>query len=176
MKTKKLSELAGTIRSKNAGVNQVIFDIIFRDKETYEKVRKTQVLTEGLARFFDIPLQRISDFVEFDPGNAIKFTLYRSLPCGSLGDWDILGCQQYGPLLDLLRPAIDTSALRASDPDRVFEEPFLLIRWLVSGWSVYADVAKAALRLRLLRQRGLSQLLSARRASLLSGTVFQERE
>ena len=31
MNTRKLSELAKTIRSKNAGVNKITFDIIFRD-------------------------------------------------------------------------------------------------------------------------------------------------
>ena len=101
MATKKLSELAGTIRSKNAGVNHVTFDIIFPNAETYQKVRRTRALTKDrVATFFGVPEMRISEFVEFDPGNAIKFTLFRSLPCGSPGDWDILGCQQYGPLLD----------------------------------------------------------------------------
>lgn len=105
MKTKKLSELAGTIRSKNAGVNQITFDIIFHNAEIYRKVKKGGVLTrESVAQFFGIPLERISDFVEFDMGNAIKFTLYRALPSGSPGDWDILGCQQYGPLLNVEIP------------------------------------------------------------------------
>jgi len=40
MGTKKLSELAGTIRSKDAGVNMITFDIIFGNSETYEKVKK----------------------------------------------------------------------------------------------------------------------------------------
>ena len=40
----------------------------------------------------------------FEVGNAIKFTIYRLRPSGSPGDWDILGCQQYGPLLDLEIP------------------------------------------------------------------------
>ena len=31
MSTQKLSELAKTIRSKNAGVNKITFDIIFRE-------------------------------------------------------------------------------------------------------------------------------------------------
>lgn len=98
----KLSELATTIRSKNAGVNQITFDIIFRDKETYERTVRSGVITkESMARFFSMPLERISDFVTFDPANAIKFTIYRTRPNGSPGDWDILGCQQYGPLLDL---------------------------------------------------------------------------
>ena len=102
---KKLYDLAGTIRSKNAGVNQVTFDIIFPDAQTYEKVKKTKALTrESIAGLFHIPPGRISDFVEFDRGNAIKFTIYRQVPGGSPGDWDILGCQQYGPLIDFEIP------------------------------------------------------------------------
>jgi hypothetical protein len=31
----KLSEIAKTIRSKNAGVDKVTFDVIFRDRGTY---------------------------------------------------------------------------------------------------------------------------------------------
>ncbi len=101
----KLSELANTIRSKNAGVNQVTFDIIFSDKEKYERTVKSGVITrEKIARYFSIPPERISDFVEFDVANAIKFTIYRSRPNGSPGDWDVLGCQQYGPLLDIEIP------------------------------------------------------------------------
>ena len=99
----KLSELATTIRSKNAGVNQITFDVIFPDRETYRRVVRSRVLTrESVARYFGIPLERISDFVEFEVANAIKFTLYRLRPGGSPGDWDILGCQQYGPLLEIL--------------------------------------------------------------------------
>ena len=101
MAARKLSELAGTIRSKNAGVNQITFDIIFGDEKTYRKVLKSGALTkEAVASLYGINLDRISSFVEFDPANAIKFTIYRLVPSGSPGDWDILGCQQYGPLLD----------------------------------------------------------------------------
>jgi hypothetical protein len=98
----KLSELASTIRSKNAGVNQITFDIIFPDKERYQRAVKSGALTKDkVAKLFGIPLERISDFVTFDVGNAIKFTIYRLRPSGSPGDWDILGCQQYGPLLEI---------------------------------------------------------------------------
>ena len=101
----KLYDLASTIRSKNAGVNQVTFDIIFPDAARYERVRASKAITkETIARLFNIPLSRISDFIEFDPANAIKFTLYRSRPNGSPGDWDVLGCQQYGPLLEVEIP------------------------------------------------------------------------
>ena len=104
-KFKKLSELATTIRSKNAGVNQITFDIIFSDKEIYNKVKSSKAVTkEAIAKLYGIKESRISDFVEFDVANAIKFTVYRLIPGGSPGDWDILGCQQYGPLLDVQIP------------------------------------------------------------------------
>jgi hypothetical protein len=105
MKTQKLSELAKTIRSKNAGVDLITFDIIFREKATYERVKRSGVLTrDSVCRLYRIPPARISDFVLFDPGNAIKFTIYRQRPSGSPGDPDIFGAQQYAPLLDIEVP------------------------------------------------------------------------
>ena len=102
MNTKKLSELAQTIRSKNAGVNQVTFDIIFSDQSVYERVKAAGRLSRSeIAALFGIEPERISEFVEFDVARAVKFTLFRTLPNGSPGDWDVLGCQHYGPLMDL---------------------------------------------------------------------------
>ncbi|WP_366922191.1 DUF4387 domain-containing protein [Metallumcola ferriviriculae] len=102
---KKLSDLAKTIRSKNAGTDKVTFDIIFREKENYELVKSSQVLTEEtVARLFNIPIDMISDFVHFDPAYAIKFTIYRPTPSGGPGERDIFGCQQYPPLLDIEVP------------------------------------------------------------------------
>ncbi len=101
----KLAEIASIVRSKNAGVNQITFDIIFPDATSYRRVLASGAVTrESVARLYRIPQSRISDFVTFDAANAIKFTLYRLRPSGSPGDWDILGCQQYGPLLDLEVP------------------------------------------------------------------------
>ncbi len=105
MKTQRLSALAKTIRSKNAGVNLITFDIIFAERATYDRVKRARVLTrETMCKLYGIPHKRISDLVEFDPGNAIKFTLYRLRPSGSPGDPDIFGAQQYAPLLDVEVP------------------------------------------------------------------------
>jgi len=103
--TKKLSELAKTIRSKNAGVDLITFDVIFTNRDVYERVKRARVLTrESVCKLYGIPDSRIADFVEFDPGNAIKFTIYRERPSGSPGDPDIFGAQQYAPLLDIEVP------------------------------------------------------------------------
>jgi hypothetical protein len=98
----KLSQIAKTVRSKNAGVDKITFDVIFPDRESYDMVRRSRALTrETVAGLYRIPDSRISDFVEFAPANAIKFTIYRERPSGSPGDADIFGAQQYAPLLDL---------------------------------------------------------------------------
>ena len=109
MPTVKLNNLAKTIRSKNAGINHITFDIIFADSESYDAVRSSRALTrETVAELFGVPLDRVTDFVEFDPARAIKFSLLRSSPCGGPGETDVFGCQQYGPLFDLEIPASDS--------------------------------------------------------------------
>ena len=102
MKKVKLVDLAKTIRSKNAGVDKITFDIIFRERENYELVKKSGSLTkETICQLYNIPEERISDFVAFDPAYAFKFTIYRKRPSGSAGEGDIFGSQQYAPLIDL---------------------------------------------------------------------------
>ena len=102
MASRKLSEIAKTIRSKNAGVDKITFDVIFPDRESYDRVRKSGVLSrEAVCRIFNTDPGQITDHVEFDPAMAIKFTIYRRMPSGSPGDADIFGSQQYGPLLDI---------------------------------------------------------------------------
>ena len=101
----KLSQLAKTIRSKNAGVDKITFDVIFTNRAPYDRVKKARILTrETIAKLYGIQLDRITDFVEFDPANAIKFTILRLQPSGSPGDPDIFGSQQYAPLLDVEVP------------------------------------------------------------------------
>jgi hypothetical protein len=105
MATRRLSEIAKTIRSKNAGVDKITFDVIFTERAGYDLVRRSGVLSRAaVCRIFSIPERRISDWVEFDPALAIKFTIFRTLSSGSPGDADIFGSQQYGPLLGIEVP------------------------------------------------------------------------
>ena len=105
MTTRPLVELAKTIRSKNAGVDQITFDVIFRDQAGYELVKRSGALTrETVARLYAIAPERITAFVEYDPAWAIKFTIRRERPSGSPGERDVFGAQQYAPLFDLPIP------------------------------------------------------------------------
>jgi hypothetical protein len=105
MPGRKLSEIAKTIRSKNAGVDKITFDIIFPDRASYDLVRQSDVLSRAaVCRLFGIADERITDHVAFDPALAVKFTIARIRPSGSPGDADVFGAQQYGPLLDIEVP------------------------------------------------------------------------
>ncbi len=100
-----LHRLAKTIRSKNAGAHYYTFDIIFDDRDTYERVIAAGVLTpELIARLYGVGLGRIVAFVPYPPGNALKITLRRSVSSGGVGDSDVYGAQQYAPLLDIPIP------------------------------------------------------------------------
>lgn len=105
MGTRTLAEIAKTIRSKNAGVDRITFDVIFAERADYELVRRSGVVSRrAVCRIFGIDDNRITDYVEFDPALAIKFTIRRTVPSGSPGDADTFGSQQYGPLLGIEVP------------------------------------------------------------------------
>lgn len=103
--TLRLVDIAKTIRSKNAGVDKITFDVIFSKQIDYEHVRDSGILTrQSVAALYGISERRITDFVNFDPARAIKFSILRNRPSGSPGDPDIFGAQQYAPLMEIEVP------------------------------------------------------------------------
>ena len=98
----KLVDITEVIRSKNAGPYELTFDIMFKDFEWFEKVSKAKVINEDLiCALFRIVRSDIINIVEFHPAKAIKITIKRPIPSGSLGETDVYGAQQHGPLLAL---------------------------------------------------------------------------
>jgi hypothetical protein len=101
----KLAEIAKVIRSKNAGPFEITFDIIFANRADYDAVRASGVITpELIARIYGLATQQILTFVWFDVANAIKFTLPRPRPQGSIGETDMHGAQQHAPLMEIVVP------------------------------------------------------------------------
>lgn len=102
---KRLTELAQVIRTKNSGPFELTIDIIFKDRESYEEVKRKGCLNAGLiARLYGVPESDIIVAIYFDPALAFKCTMKRPSPCGSLGERDIYGAQQHAPLLELELP------------------------------------------------------------------------
>ncbi|MDO4673115.1 DUF4387 domain-containing protein [Falsiporphyromonas endometrii] len=96
----KLMDLASVIRSKNSGPYELTFDVIFKDFETYYKVRDAKVINaEMFAKLYSIPVEDILNVVYFDPAKAMKVTIVRPIPSGALGETDVYGAQQHAPLM-----------------------------------------------------------------------------
>ena len=105
MSTVNIREVAQVVRSKNAGPFRLTLDILFKDRDVYERVKRSGAITAAtVAGLYGIPLERVTDFVWFDPGKALKATLVRSVSSGSAGDTDVYGAQQHAPLLGIELP------------------------------------------------------------------------
>lgn len=98
----KLYELAKVIRSKNAGPFELTFDVLFDSLEVYTRVKQSKALSaSSFATLYGISVADVLCVVEFEPALAIKITIKRAIPSGSLGDSDVYGAQQHAPLLGL---------------------------------------------------------------------------
>ena len=98
----KLSELATSISSKNAGSFHLTLDVVFDSRATYERVLHSGALSrEAVAARYGAPVEDVVSIVAFDPGNAIKVNMRRQRASGDPGETDVFGAQQYAPLLDI---------------------------------------------------------------------------
>jgi len=100
----KLWQVSKLIRSKNSGPFELTFDVIFKDRESYERVRAADVLNaRWFAKTYRLTPEVVS-VIHYDAANAIKITIPRPVISGDISDTDVFGGQQYGPLVDLEIP------------------------------------------------------------------------
>jgi hypothetical protein len=97
----KLGELARLIRSKNAGPFVLTFDVMFTDRQRFERVRRAGVLSrETISRLYNVPVEEVEFFV-VEKALAFKASIPRPRFQGDLLDSDSHGGQQYAPLIDI---------------------------------------------------------------------------
>ena len=97
----KLKEIANVIRSKNAGPFELTLDVLLKDQETFEKIRKADIMNKTvIAQLYKIPEEDVLSIVYFPNALAIKATSVRPMPSGAMGERDVYGAQQHGPLVD----------------------------------------------------------------------------
>ena len=100
----RIRDLAKACKSKNAGPFELTVDLIFGDRETFEKVRASGVITRALfAKLYRVPESSVL-LTEYPPAFAYKATFERRIPSGAIGDTDVYGAQQHAPLLDVEIP------------------------------------------------------------------------
>jgi hypothetical protein len=96
-----IRDLARACKSKNAGPYEITLDIMFGDEETFDKVRRSGVISRALfARLYRVPEESVL-LTEYPPAFAFKATFERRIVSGAVGDTDVYGAQQHAPLLDV---------------------------------------------------------------------------
>jgi hypothetical protein len=106
----RLDQLATTFRSKNAEPFMSTIDIYLPDREAFERVRRSEQLTEeNVARVYNIPREAVYGVYFVDAVNAVKVSLYKYadgkfLQQGDPECADIFGAQQHIPLRDIEIP------------------------------------------------------------------------
>ncbi len=98
----KLYDLAEVIRSKNSGPYEITFDVIFKEEAMFQKAAASGFFCKKLfADLYHIQESDVISVVNFPPAKAIKGTIVRPIASGNLGETDVYGAQQHGPLLAL---------------------------------------------------------------------------
>ena len=100
----RLGDIATFIRSKNAGPFTCTIDILFSGHDDYARVVESGVLNAALlAEIYELPPEKVRIFA-FDPAHAVKISIPRDVSCGDPADTDVMGGQQFVPLLAIEIP------------------------------------------------------------------------
>jgi hypothetical protein len=98
--SKPLKDIARVIRSKNAKVNRMTYDIFFNSEEDYHLALRSNAFSrEAVAQTLGMSPNDIIGCYRADNCQAIKISTYRPLISGSPGERDVFGAQQHLPLL-----------------------------------------------------------------------------
>ena len=96
----KLIDVAAVIRSKNSGPYELTFDIMFKEQAVFEDFAAKNVMTKAVfAKLYNMPESEVLSVIAFPPSKAVKITIVRPFASGALGEKDVYGAQQHGPLL-----------------------------------------------------------------------------
>src|SRR5262245_5895795 len=105
-----ITEVVNLVRSKNAGPFVISLDFVFPDRATYEAVRNSGAINRtAIAKLYELPVERVSDVIEYPAANARKVNIARERAAGSFGETDLYGSQQYSLLDRLLVPTPELS-------------------------------------------------------------------
>jgi hypothetical protein len=91
----RLEDIARVIRSKNAGPFCLTLDVLFGDEPSYRRVLEAGAITrEKMAALYRQPAGNVQVF-HHPSALAMKVSIVRAAPAGSLKDSDLYGAQQH---------------------------------------------------------------------------------
>jgi hypothetical protein len=113
--TQRLLDMAVVIRSKDAGINRLTFDVIFTSAENYEAALHSNVFaSQNMAAILNVPPARIVGTFFVDTCNAIKISIDRPNISASMDERDVFGAQQQAAIEHLSIPIYAAALSRAS--------------------------------------------------------------
>jgi uncharacterized protein DUF4387/acyclic terpene utilization AtuA family protein len=111
----RLLDMAVVIRSKDAGINRLTFDIIFTSGENYEAALHSNIFTkDSVAKILNVPVNRVVGTFFVDSCNAIKISIDRPNISASTDERDVFGAQQQAALERLQIPIYAAALAKAS--------------------------------------------------------------
>ncbi|MEX2535847.1 MAG: DUF4387 domain-containing protein [Trueperaceae bacterium] len=97
----RLDELAGIVRSKNAGPFVLTLDLLFDSQEEYALVKDSGAITASrVASLYGVDESDVL-LQHFDSACGIKISMPRLVSSGHARDTDVYGAQQHAPLLGI---------------------------------------------------------------------------
>jgi hypothetical protein len=103
--TQRLADMAAVIRTKNAGINLLTFDLLFNSAESYEAALGSNAFCRAnIAKVLGLSPKRIVASYFVDACNAIKITIHRPLVAAGPLERDLFGEQQQTALESLSIP------------------------------------------------------------------------
>jgi hypothetical protein len=92
---RRLLDTAVVIRSKDAGINRLTFDIVFNSAADYEAALTSNVFCKSnVAKVLKIAPEHVVGTFFVDTCNAIKLSIDRPNISASLDERDVFGAQQ----------------------------------------------------------------------------------
>jgi hypothetical protein len=111
----RLLDLAVVIRSKDAGINRLTFDVIFNSPANYEAALRSNVFhKENVAKILGLPCERVVGTFFVDSCNAIKISIDRPNISASADERDVFGAQQQSAIERLTIPLYVEALAKAS--------------------------------------------------------------
>ena len=98
---RELWQFTKLIRSKNAGPFELTFDIMFKNRDSFNDVLKSEALSPNvIAQLYQVDVKQVRFFI-VDELLAIKISIPRRVFSGDVDDTDIYGGQFHSPLVRL---------------------------------------------------------------------------
>lgn len=99
-----LASVAQVIRSKNAGINELTFDVTFKRRTHLHTALRLCIFAPlAMAQVFGIDVEDVLGCYVHHQSNTIKVTTHRKCLAGDPTDGDVYGAQQHGALLQKIK-------------------------------------------------------------------------